>query len=139
MPQRLLKAYLWFIAAFHIGVGLAVNVSRRLTEAIAAGYGADVDWTPQFRYIIKPLGAFMIILGVLAAVAARDPRRYAAVVLGFASLFALRALQRAIFATEITSAFAISPGRNTLNLVVFVIQAAVLYLLWRTTRERAAA
>ena len=139
MPLRLLKAYLWFIAAFHIGVGLAVNVSRGLTEAIARGYGAQVEWTPQFSYIIKPLGAFMIILGVLAAAAARDPRRYAAVVLGFAALFALRALQRAVFAQEITSAFAITPGRNMLNLVVFVVQAAAVYLLWRATRARAAA
>jgi len=80
---RLLKAYLWFIAIFHLSVGLAVNLSDHFTKMIAAGYGATVDWTPQFTYILRPLGAFMIVLGFLAAVAARDPERYNAVIFGF--------------------------------------------------------
>jgi len=47
MSYQILKAYLWFIAAFHLVVGIAVNVSASLTQAIARGYGATVDWTPQ--------------------------------------------------------------------------------------------
>ena len=62
--QRALSAYLWFIAAFHLFVGLSVNLSMPFTQAIAAGYGAQVDWTPQFTYILHPLGAFMIVLGL---------------------------------------------------------------------------
>src|SRR5688500_16308223 len=90
MSALVLNAYLWFIAAFHLLVGIAVIVSLPLTRAIGEGYGATVDWTPQFVYILHPLVAFMIILGVLAAAAAREPMRYSAVVLGFVALFTIR-------------------------------------------------
>lgn len=132
-----LKAYLWFIAAFHLFVGIAVNVSLPLTRAIAAGYGATVDWTPQFVYILHPLGAFMIILGALAAAAAREPMRYSAVVLGFVALFAIRALHRLVFDDVLASSFGISSSRNMLNMAIFAGQALLLFLLWRAARRSA--
>jgi hypothetical protein len=133
---RVLKAYLWFIALFHLVVGIAVNVSPGMTRSIAAGYGATVDWTPQFVYILHPLGAFMIALGLMAVAAARDPHRYEWVVLGFVALFAIRALHRILFADVLSSAFSIAPSRNTINMVVFVVQAILLFMLWRASRPR---
>jgi hypothetical protein len=135
--QRALKVYLWFIAAFHLFVGLSVNLSTPFTQAIAAGYGAQVDWTAQFVYILHPLGAFMIVLGVLAAAAARDPQRYEAVVLGFVLLFAIRAVHRIVFGDVLASAYGIAPSRNTINMVIFAVQAVVLFLLWRASRDPA--
>jgi hypothetical protein len=131
MSYQILKAYLWFIAAFHLVVGIAVNVSASLTQAIARGYGATVDWTPQFTYILHPLGAFMIALGVLAIAAARDPRRYSAVIGGFVLLFAIRALHRVVFGDAVTSAFGIAPSRNMINFAIFALQAVLLFVLWR--------
>jgi hypothetical protein len=137
MAYQILKAYLWFIAAFHLVVGLAVNLSPSLTQAIARGYGATVDWTPQFTYILHPLGAFMIALGVMAIAAARDPRRYSAVVGGFVLLFAIRALHRVVFGSAITAAFGISSSRNMINMVVFAAQAVLLFVLWRAAMRDA--
>ena len=139
MAYRILKAYLWFIAAFHLAVGIAVNVSPSLTQAIARGYGATVDWTPQFNYILHPLGAFMIALGLIAVAAARDPRRYSAVVGGFVALFFIRALHRLVFGGAITSAFGISSSRNMMAMAVFALQAVVLFLLWRAAMRDAGA
>ena len=132
---RLLTAYLWFIALFHLFVGLSVNLSEPFTRMIAAGYGATVDWTPQFRYILHPLGAFMIVLGLLAAVAARQPARYPAVILGFVVLFTIRALHRLVYQDVLASAFGISHSRSLATMAVFLIQAAVLFLLWRAARD----
>lgn len=132
--QRALKGYLWFVAIFHLGVGLALNVSDGLTRIIAAGYGATVDWTPQFTYILHPLGAFMIALGFLAAVAARDPQRYEAVIFAFVGLFAIRALHRVVFGAIIT-AFRISPSRNTASMLLVGAQAILLLILWRAARR----
>jgi len=134
--QRILKAYLWFIALFHLFVGVAVNVSPTFTQMIANGYGARVDWTPQFTYILHPLGAFMIILGLLAGAAAREPERYEGVILGFVVLFAIRALHRLVYGDMLTQAFGIAPSRNTMNAVLFIAQAIVLFLLWRAARTR---
>ncbi len=137
MTYRILKGYLWFIAAFHLAVGIAVNVSASLTQAIARGYGASVDWTPQFTYILHPLGAFMIALGVMAIAAARDPRRYSAVVGGFVLLFAIRALHRVVFGGAITAAFGIAPSRNMVNMLIFAGQAVLLFVLWRAAMRDA--
>ncbi len=135
--QRALKAYLWFIAVFHLFIGLAVNLSDSFTKMIAAGYGATVDWTPQFTYILHPLGAFMIVLGFLAAVAARDPERYDAVIFGFIGLFLIRSLHRIVFGSVITSAFGIPSSRNTANMVIMAAQAILLFFLWRAARHTA--
>lgn len=134
--QRILKAYLWFIALFHLFVGVAVNVSPAFTQMIARGYGATVDWTPQFTYILHPLGAFMIVLGLLAGAAAREPDRYEGVILGFVVLFVIRALHRLVYGGVLTQAFGISSSRNMTNMVVFLVQAIVLFLLWRAARTR---
>ena len=134
--QRALKAYLWIIAIFHLFVGLAVNMSDDFTRMIAAGYGATVDWTPQFVYILHPLGAFMITLGFLAAVAARDPERYDAVIFGFIGLFLIRSLHRVVFGSVITSAFGVSPSRNMFNMILMAALAALLFILWRAARAR---
>lgn len=136
-PQRILKAYLWFIALFHVFVGVAVNVSPTFTRMIASGYGATVDWTPQFTYILHPLGAFMIILGLLAGAAAREPERYEGVILGFVILFAIRSLHRLVYGDVLTQAFGIAPSRNMANMIIFAAQAIALFILWRASRTRA--
>lgn len=133
---RVLKAYMWFIALFHLVVGIALNVSPGMTRSIAAAYGATVDWTPQFAYILHPLGAFMIALGLMAIAAARDPHRYQWVVLGFVALFAMRALQRLVFAGVLSSGFGIPTTRNTANMVIFAVQAVLVYALWHASRAR---
>lgn len=137
--QRLLGAYLWLIALFHLFVGLAVNMSPTFTRLIADAYGARVDWTTQFTYILHPLGAFMFVLGLLALAAARAPERHDAIILGFVVLFAIRALQRLIFASVITQSFGIDATRNMMNMVLFVVQAIALFLLWRAARRGAPA
>jgi hypothetical protein len=76
----------------------------------------------------------MIVLGLLAVAAAREPERHEAVVLGFVVLFAIRAVQRLVFGDDLTGAFGIAPWRNTINVVVFAVQAIVLFLLWRAAR-----
>ncbi len=134
---RLLQAFLWFICAFHLLVGLGVNLSPAFAQGVAGYYGARVDWTPQFLYILKPLGAFMIALGVLAAGAALDPLKHRLIPYGFATLFVLRGLQRLVFRREIVDAFSIAPGRLVAQTVLFLAMAAALLFLHRHVEKRA--
>jgi hypothetical protein len=126
-----LKGFMWFVAAYHLFIGLSLNLSPAFTQLIARAYGATVDWTPQFVYILKPLGAFMIALGVMAALAARDPIRHSIVPLGFVILFALRALQRLLFMREIGAAFGITPPKLVLQFVVMAGLALALFIVRR--------
>jgi hypothetical protein len=128
---RALQAFLWMICAFHVIVGVGLNLSSAIPAGMASYYGAQVDWTFQFVYILKPLGAFMFVLGILAAYAARNPLGNKMIVYGFVTLFAIRSLQRVVFGGEIYAAFAIAPGRNIGNAVFFMAMALALFALYR--------
>jgi hypothetical protein len=133
-----LQLFMWLICAFHILVGLSLNVPLIPLDVIARYYGASVEWTPQFVYILKPLGAFMFILGGLAAAAALKPLHHKAIVYGFVALFALRALQRLIFQQEVQAAFSIPSSRNLGAMVLFFALAAGLFVVCRAAEKRQA-
>jgi hypothetical protein len=121
------------VCSFHVLVGLSLNVDLGLKEWVGGTlYNAQVDWSDgQFAYIMKPLGAFMIALGVMAAMAARDPLGNRPIILGFAVLFTMRGLQRLLFMNEIESVFAIPSSRSLLQMVVMLSLALALVLLLR--------
>ena len=123
-----LRFFLWFSCAFHLIVGVGLNVSPAFPQVMAGYYGADVEFTPQFLYILKPLGAFMILV-VLAA--ARDPLNNPAIVYALATLLAIRGLQRFVFQDAIVGDLAIESSRNIVNGVVFLLLATTLAVLFR--------
>jgi hypothetical protein len=112
-------------------VGISLNVPIGLKEWVGSGlYGAQVDWNhPQFVYILKPLGAFMIALGIMAGIAARNPLRNRAIIYGFAILFIIRGLQRIVFLEEIQAAFGIGGSRHLSTMVFMFLSAALLLAL----------
>ena len=128
-----LSRFLWMVCAFHVLVGLSLNVDLGLKEWVGSSlYNAQVDWSDgQFAYIMKPLGAFMIALGVMAALAARDPLGNRPIIIGFAVLFTMRGLQRLLFMNEIESVFAIPSSRSMVQMVVMLSLALALVLLLR--------
>ena len=89
------------------------------------------DWTPQFTYILKPLGAFMLTVGLLAGIAAADPVRHAAVVYAVAVLFVIRSAQRVVFADETLRAFGITLARDVAVASFFLALALALVVLGR--------
>ena len=130
---RWLSLFLWIVCAFHVFVGLSLNVDIGLKEWVGGTlYNATVNWSDgQFAYIMKPLGAFMIALGVMAAMAARDPLGHRSIILGFAVLFTMRGLQRLLYMREIESVFAIPANRSMVQMVVMLALALGLVLLLR--------
>lgn len=122
-----LRVFLAMICAFHIVVGLGLNLWPEFPKLMASYYGAaQVDWTPQFVYILRPLGAFMFVLGLLAILAVMNPLKHRGICYGFAVLFVMRALQRIVFQADIEAAFGIGALRNYGNAAFFVGMALVL-------------
>src|SRR4026207_1287125 len=109
-----LSRFLWIVCAFHVLVGLSLNVDIGLREWVGSSlYNAQVDWSDdQVAYIMKPLGAFMIALGVMAAMAARDPLGNRPIIIGFAVLFTMRGLQRLLFMDEIEGVVGVPSSRR---------------------------
>ena len=132
-----LQILLWGICAFNVIIGFGLNLSPDFPQVVASYYGAEVEWTPAFMYIIKPLGAFMITVGLLAGIAARDPLKHAGIVYAVALLFLMRGLQRFIYMDEIANAVNIEPGRNVINGVFFIALSAILVLVYRAFVKKA--
>ena len=132
-----LKLLMWLIAGMHIVVGGGFNVSSSFAPFMVQVYGADVQWTPELSYIVKPLGAFMCALGILAVAAALNPLRYRVITYGFVFLFLARALQRLVWGREVQAAFGISASRNVANMVFFAFLAAAIFVLDRFAHAQA--
>jgi hypothetical protein len=128
---RALSGVLWFVSASHFVIGAGVNLVPGSLPFFATLYGAEVNWSPELIYILKPLGAFMLALALIAAAAARNPLRCRPVVYGFVALFVIRSLQRFAFGQEISDVFGIEAGRNILNAVFFLALAGIMVGLER--------
>lgn len=134
-----LRFFLWFSCAFHLIVGIGLNLSPAFPQVMAGYYGASVEFTPQFLYILKPLGAFMIMVGLVVLAAARDPLNNGAIVYGLVALLAIRGLQRFAFQDAIVSDLAIESSRNVVNGIAFLLLAAVFFVLFKLAeKERSA-
>jgi hypothetical protein len=132
-----LKGLLWFVALSHLAVGLAIMASPGLQQLMAGVYGADVTWTPELVYLLRPMGVFMVGLGLLGVAAALDPVRYRAVVFAFAIVLLLRVGQRLVHRDEIAQAFDLSVGRQMVNGSFFLVVAlALLALSFAAGRSR---
>lgn len=134
-----LRFFLWFSCAFHLIVGIGLNMSPAFPQVMAGYYGASVEFTPQFLYIVKPLGAFMIMVGLVVMAAARDPLNNGAIVYALAALLAIRGLQRFAYQDAIVSDLAIESSRNAINGIFFLLLAAIFVVLFRLAiNERSA-
>ena len=121
-----LSVLMWIIALSHLIIGVALVGPQGFREMVAAAYGAEVTWSPQFSYILKPLGVFMMALGAIGVMAARRPLTNKPVIFVFVLLLAARVVQRFIHTSEITDAFAIPMSRSYFNAAGFGLLSLLL-------------
>ena len=91
---RALKGLLWFIAVYQFLVGALLLLSPDLARLVVGWYGSDVQVSDQFAFILKPLGAYMLMTGVIASGAARAQVPHPSIVSALAVLFGLNVLYR---------------------------------------------
>lgn len=134
MSHRILQLLMGFVALSHLVTGLALMLAPSLQDQMAQLYGATVDWTPQMRYMMRPLGAFMLALGFVGLLATRAPARHPGIVLTFAGLLVIRVLQRVVFAGDITVTFGIETQRLWMTASFFSLLAVALIALLVASR-----
>ena len=109
MPAlRALRVLLWFIAAYQFLVGALLLLTPGFAQLVVAWYGAHVEWTDQFAFILKPLGAYMLMTGMIAAGTARARVPHPSITSALAVLFAINALYRIVNFQHIQSTFQIA-------------------------------
>src|SRR4051812_41732548 len=93
------RIMLVWAAVGHVLTGLFLFFSGEGGLRLAAAmYGATFEAHPQAVYLVRPLGAFMLAMGLLQARAAADPWRLRAVLDATILVFALRQIQRIVWA-----------------------------------------
>ena len=125
--RLLVRLIMAWICTGHVITGLAALISNKRGLQIGALlYGARFEPTPQFRYIIRPLGVYILALAYLQAMAVRDPWRYRAVIDATLAVFAARQVQRYFFSSQIQSIFGISGQQHLLRSLYFLLLALAL-------------
>lgn len=91
---KALKGLLWFIAAYQFVVGALLMLTPDLSQLVVGLYGSNVEVTPQFAFILKPLGAYMLMTGLIAAGTARANVPHPSIVMALVVLFVMNVLYR---------------------------------------------
>lgn len=128
----ILRILLIFVAASHLLLGLAgtlIPPGQFADSIIQVTYGGSFEIGPVTHHVIRILGAFMMAVGVMAAFAAFDPRRYVAVIYVIMFLFIVRTLQRLIFAEDIEEHFGIALWRLIGQSIFYLALGVALVLL----------
>lgn len=136
--RRLLRGLLWFIAIYQFAMGFLLLMPPQFSQLVVSWYGATVDWTPQFMFILKPLGAYMLMTGLIAAASARAEIPHPAITTSLAALFTINALYRILRFDFVRSTFAIGTSLLATQVIVLLALAAALVWLSRSARESAA-
>ncbi len=135
--MTVLKILLLLVCAFHLAVGLGVNISDDVPGIVAKYYGATEVEGEQALYLLRPLGACMFALGLLAAVAATNPMRHKTVVYVIAILFMFRGIDRIVCHQEIIDAFGVSGPRNTVHAIALLAVGVTLFVMHLFVEGRA--
>ena len=126
-----LKVLLWFIAAYQFACGFLLLMTPGFAQLVVGWYGASVNWTDQFTFILKPLGAYMLMTGLIAASGARANVPHPTITTALAILFAINALYRILRFQVIQQTFGIASWHLIGQIVVLLGLALGLTLLSR--------
>jgi hypothetical protein len=137
VPLRALQGLLIYVGLSHIVIGGGAMLSADFQKRVADLYGVTVALEPQAVYLARVLGAFMLVLGVLALAAVRDPARYGPVIYGLAGVLLLRDVQRVVHREEIVQTFGIDQGWNLGVGAFFLALAVALVVLFQVVRRGA--
>ena len=121
------RIMLAWVAAGHVLTGLLLFFSGEGgLRVVQAMYGASFEAQPQAVYLVRPLGAFMLALGLLQARAAMEPWRLRAVLDATILVFALRQIQRMVWAPAVFTLFGLTPARHWIGTAFFFATLVLL-------------
>ena len=132
-----LKGLLWYVAVYHILLGLLAIFAKSSAVSLANWFfNFNLTITPEVYWILNPFAAYLLIFGVFMAVAATDPVKYRNIILVGVVLIVIRALQRIVFVFESPEGLMsnVNPMRNILAIAIIVVIGLAMYLLSRKAK-----
>jgi len=121
---------LWSIALYHFLMGLGVLISERAAERLADRvFGIKLVLAPQTSYIVKLLGVYTAIFGVVVGIAAVDPGRHPDLLNVVVLLYALRIANKLAYRKLFNEAFAATQARVWTDLTLLAFFGLSVLLL----------
>ncbi|HTS38854.1 MAG TPA: hypothetical protein VMH04_24480 [Candidatus Solibacter sp.] len=133
-----IKLLAGFMGIYHILMGVLGIASGTLAAWGAhALWHANVTVDPQFTYLAKFLGAYVVAFGIMMLFIAKDPVRYGSLVYPAVVVAVLRIGERLMFANELKTAFGVGMDRTIGTIIVVgILNGALLVLKPREDSAR---
>jgi hypothetical protein len=130
-----IKILAGFMGLYHILMGILGIVSGSWAAWGAhALWHANVTVDPQFTYLAKFLGAYVVAFGIMMLFIAKDPVRYGSLVYPAVVVAILRIGERLVFADQLKAAFGVGMKRTIATIIVVgALNLALLVLKPRET------
>lgn len=106
---KALKGLLWFIAVSQFVIGALLLLTPSLAQLVLDLHGSSYQVTEQFTFILKPLGAYMMMTGLISSAAARADVPHPAIITALVLLFTINALYRIARFDYMQTTFGIAP------------------------------
>lgn len=118
-----------FVSVYHLVLGLIAifGTTSLVTSAVTMVYGVTPTIDPQFLYMVKFIGAYMIVFSIATAILAYNPVQYRKLVWVPIGLFVIRILERLIFFGLLGEAFHITFAQDLRVMIPIAILAIALY------------
>lgn len=130
MRETLLELVLWLIALYHFLMGLGAVLSERVAEQLAEkAFGIRLRLEPQTSYMVKLLGVYAAIFGVVVGVAATNPGRYPVLLDVVVGLYVLRILNKVGHRKLFSEAFDAPERRVWIDLAMLAAFGGAVLLL----------
>ena len=123
------RAVLWFVAVYHVVMGVILFVSGELALKVAKFLGGvSISGSPELGILGEILACYLIAFGLMVVLAAWDPVKYRGALTVGLVLFALRSIQRLVFADKVMAVFHVPPASHYAGTAVVIVFAVILGL-----------
>jgi len=137
---KTLKVLLYVFAVYHLVLGVFgvffTGFSFLVEKVIALAFNFNIVLDAQTIWMIKPIAAYMLIMGVISLIAAANPAKNKNLIYALAALMVVRILQRLVFAFQ-GQDFVINANPVGNYLVIIVLAVYSVYLVWLTKKINA--
>jgi hypothetical protein len=111
-------------------IGIVATISGQQVAKIARFLSqAAVTMSPEFNYLLKPLGLYVAMFGCLMAYTIFDPIKNRAIITWGAILLFFRGVQRLSLTKELHKLFDIPIALNILHSLYLFLVALIIWLL----------
>ena len=134
-----LKIVLWVVAVYHLAFGAVLLTGFNVESLARLALGTEVEVNDQVDYMLKPLGIYTMVFGVLALLTALNPLRHRPMLIGIMSLYVLRLLNHLMQMDTLHEVFKVPTSTSYRSIGILAVVIILLAIFWPRKEQPALA